>query len=220
MASVMFSASVFSAWQTYNALADNNAREKVNKLEALEALEAKAREDFYAGNTNTLPDDLTQFTEAISTDENFSDTPPITNTASEQTLNSELAERDPPAPDTLSERNFDHELPQGDQPAPKTESAPTASSDSIPLTHFFKPKIDTYIIFPESKEQERIKKSIQTLKETNATLQSTISANTDKINEYKSWLKSPKDFWEYDVRVDFWFEEMRQIGRASCRERV
>lgn len=69
MASVMFSASAYTLWKTYDAIADNNAREKIN---ALEVLQAKARNDFNAGNTNSLSDDLTQFTGAVSSDENFS----------------------------------------------------------------------------------------------------------------------------------------------------
>lgn len=70
MASVIFGASAYSLWKTQSALANNAAREKVN---VLEALKAKAREDFYAGNTNTLLDDVTQFLEILSTFESCND---------------------------------------------------------------------------------------------------------------------------------------------------
>ncbi|WP_324831411.1 hypothetical protein [Pseudomonas saxonica] len=86
MASLMFGASAYSLWKTQSALADNTVREKINRLEALEV---KAREDFYAGNTHTLSDDLTQFLETLSTFESFDDVtvPPTTNAAPEMASN-------------------------------------------------------------------------------------------------------------------------------------
>ena len=83
MASVMFSASAYSLWKAHDAIADNTERVK---LSTLEALEAKAREDFYTGQTNTLSDDLTQFTETITTDEPTTEWPTRTRGATPSTV--------------------------------------------------------------------------------------------------------------------------------------
>lgn len=83
MAGVMFTASAYSLWKNYGALAENAADEKVKKLEALEA---KARNDFNLGNTNTLSDDLTEFTETITTDQPTTERPRSARSATPSTV--------------------------------------------------------------------------------------------------------------------------------------